>query len=68
MANVFPLHPTIFVRPDPVFGKRSYVEILPRRIDYPTEFFRNPEAARHYAGEKSKATGWAIVDETETLL
>ena len=65
MAEIVSFHPTIYVRPDRVFGRRSYVEVLPRRVDHPTEFYPNPDAARHYAGEKSKAAGWAIVDETE---
>lgn len=65
MAEVLSLRPTIHVRRDRVFGTRSYVETLPRRVNHPTEFFRNPEEAKRFAEKKGRSTGWPVIDETE---
>ena len=53
MSNVVSIAPEIRVKRD-IFGSRCYVEILPRRVDRPTQFFRNAPAALRYAEELAK--------------
>ena len=63
MSNVVSIAPEIRVKRD-IFGSRCYVEILPRRVDRPTQFFRNAPAALRYAEELAKEQGWPIEDQT----
>jgi hypothetical protein len=63
MSDIVSIAPRIVVRRD-IFGTRCYVEVHPRRIDRPTEFFRDYISALCYAEEMSARYGWLVVDET----
>ena len=63
MGEVISIAPIVIVRRD-IFGSRCLVEILPRRVDRPTEFFRNRLSALCFAEELSARHGWRIDDQT----